>query len=362
MPKCLHRLISLLGVAGSLASLSPVSAQSLTDFTIRHETVGAQDPTGVVWWQDMWYAVGRGGAVYRSADGVAWNASMMLLRDADGIAQRNTANGPDKLVANENTIVGIGEGGRIFRTVDGEVWDAIASPTGETDLNAIAYANGEWHIVGDAGTLLRSRDEGLTWEQFSPNLERDWDAQNFRDVAYAQDNWWIADGNDVYRGQGVGLFELETMPGDVRWRTLYGDLLNDRVWAAGDQTIAYKDSDSGAWLTRNLVGSEGFMTTIVVTDEDVLVGDSGNRFWSADLLTMAFQPFVFNVGNSFRDATDAAFNGTQTIILTERSDFGKIAQDAQIQGQPVLLQPFAGNAKAIPATVASRGGVMPAMG
>ena len=330
-------LLSLLFAAGS-----PLAGQILRDFTLVHESVGAQDPTGVVWWQDSWYAVSPGGVIYRSTDGVAWNAVMMQVRTADGSRQRNFAAGPRHLAASDAVMIAVGDAGRIFRTIDGVVWEAIPSPVGAIDFNAVAFAAGQWAIVGDAGTLLASDFEGLEWAARSPNSERNWDDVNFRAVAYGAGAWWLADGNTVYRGElGLSFFTPEEMPGNVRWRALYAEPVNDRIIAAGDQTVALRRETDARWDTSQLIGSDGFITTITASDEWILVGDSGNRFWTTRFITQAFQPFVFHTSGSFRDATASAFNGTQALVLTERSgpgssDFIWTSEDFETFHPPML--------------------------
>ena len=57
--------------------------------------------------------------------------------------------------------IAVGEGGTILRSPDGVAWTSTAS--GTTDwLLSVTYGHGQWVVVGDAGLVLTSPD-GITW-------------------------------------------------------------------------------------------------------------------------------------------------------------------------------------------------------
>ncbi|UCG98496.1 MAG: hypothetical protein JSW31_05255, partial [Burkholderiales bacterium] len=74
----------------------------------------------------------------------------------------NTLNAVTKVEA--STLVAVGEAGTILRSVDGGLtWVAVQSGT-SVALYAVAFAGPSLGIaVGDSGTILRSVDGGLTW-------------------------------------------------------------------------------------------------------------------------------------------------------------------------------------------------------
>jgi hypothetical protein len=98
-------------------------------------------------------------------------------------------------VAAHAASVAVGAGGKIIQSPDGISWNADASPTAQ-NLNAVAFANGYWVAVGDAGTILTSQD-GTSW------TVRPGPAGNLYGVAYGG-GLWVAVGanNGVYRSAG----------------------------------------------------------------------------------------------------------------------------------------------------------------
>jgi len=88
----------------------------------------------------------------------------------------------DILLVNYETVFAVGQKGLILRgaKTDGKWnWASLSVPTKE-DLNSLGYADGTLWVVGNAGVILESRDDGKTWVSTSvkdeggkaPNLQR----------------------------------------------------------------------------------------------------------------------------------------------------------------------------------------------
>ena len=102
-------------------------------------------------------AVGSGGMIRTSPDGVTWSAA---------------SNSTTELLLNVNGAganwVAVGDLGRVLTSSDGAAWTARNSMT-NVMLRAVAYGGG-FHVAGGAnGVLLRSSDSGTNWAaQISP--------------------------------------------------------------------------------------------------------------------------------------------------------------------------------------------------
>ena len=98
-------------------------------------------------------AVGDNGAIYRSADGKAWQrvAAGVFSEWLFGVA------------FGEGVFVLVGEGGLIATSPDGETWTRRNS--GErADLTRVVFGNGRFLVVGEAGLVLTSL-KGSVWSQ-----------------------------------------------------------------------------------------------------------------------------------------------------------------------------------------------------
>ena len=99
---------------------------------------------------DLFVAVGDGGTIRTSADGVTWNPQTSgIFTSLFGVAHGN------------NTFVAVGAGGFVRTSSDGVNWGPGDSGTG-LDLNGVAFGKGIFVAVGNNGTVLISAT-GATW-------------------------------------------------------------------------------------------------------------------------------------------------------------------------------------------------------
>ena len=66
--------------------------------------------------------------------------------------------------------VAVGQGGKLTTSPDGITWTQRASSFGTTTIYAVAHDGAQWVAVGDAGKLATSPD-GITWTQQAPGFE-----------------------------------------------------------------------------------------------------------------------------------------------------------------------------------------------
>lgn len=138
---------------------------------------------------DEWIALGgsatTSGTQRQSADGRAWDAlETPFAKRVHGAADRG-----------DGRIICVGHFGGTadpliaWTTDGGDIWNSIAPPSGAASkaLNDVAHITGDrWVSVGDAGLVLISEDNGLTWAVVAAGLV----GVDLRAVAYDS-------GNDV---------------------------------------------------------------------------------------------------------------------------------------------------------------------
>jgi hypothetical protein len=99
-------------------------------------------------------AVGAGGASLVSTDGVTWTA---------GAAFNPAASNLRAVAVQAGVFIAVGDGGVAQTTTDGVTWTARASNSTQT-LQGIASSGDRVIAVGDNGTIVRTVDQGATWE------------------------------------------------------------------------------------------------------------------------------------------------------------------------------------------------------
>ena len=180
-------------LAGSVAPNSPVPWTAGT-------ALGANDLRGLALVGTQFVAVGAGGAVYSSVDGVKWTAvnsgvatnlnalnyygaylaagdGGTILYSADTITwtprTTGTANNLYAIGRNSGLFVAVGAKGTIITSGDGITWTAAANSATANDLNAvIPYGDSLWIAAGANGTLITSAD-GSNWKSVTSNTARD---------------------------------------------------------------------------------------------------------------------------------------------------------------------------------------------
>lgn len=105
---------------------------------------------GITWGDSQFVAVGRGGIIYTSPDGVSWaGRTPVTSRNLVGITWGN------------NEFVAVGDTGTIILSSDGISWTNRTSGTSNM-LRGVAYGNNQYIAVGYGGTILASAD-GISW-------------------------------------------------------------------------------------------------------------------------------------------------------------------------------------------------------
>ncbi|MBI5380968.1 MAG: PKD domain-containing protein [Opitutae bacterium] len=210
-------------------------------------------------------------AIVRSLDGVTWTN-----QSPTGVNSqlRGVTYGGGKFVA-------VGRGGVIYKSNDGIEWSSVTSGTTK-DLMVVNYSNGRFVAAGSLGTILTSTD-GLSWTNQSVVS-----SYTFYGVAHRNGRWlvsmgyeawastdtltWSASDIQIANGDDAYYYSLATAP---QTAVLIAPAAEDRVlfsengiyWA--DAAIVSTPTTTGAFLAA----VEGNGTIVVV--------GSGGRIYQA---------------------------------------------------------------------------------
>lgn len=152
--------------------------------------------------------------------------------------------GPDPITATVQTVVGgsshlttgvaVGDAGTLLRSVDnGATWSVVASGTSE-DMARVVGSGRYWYAVGENGAFLRSTDHGVTWSLISTGSSED-----LLDIAESGPKLWIAGTADLLRSTDRG----------TTWSPVAG--------VSDTKTSVVTDSDNTTWVFTSAVGTAG---------------------------------------------------------------------------------------------------------
>lgn len=232
-------------------------AEPLDDWHVRNPLT-LENSLRVSYGNGMFLAVGEGGALYTSSDGVTWTAR----NSGTGHLLYDAAYG-------KNAFLAVGGSGTILSSPDGVTWSWQSSGTTE-HLSGVAYGNDIFVTVGDNGTILTSSD-GAAWTARSSGT-RHW----LKKVAW---------GNHTFVAVGVSGTILASPDG--------------AVWTA---------EDSGT--SGHLDGIAHGVKTFVAVGDTILTSPDGATWTERTARTL---PRIFGIAQGSGTFAAVADNGT---ILT----------------------------------------------
>jgi hypothetical protein len=144
------------------------SADGLT-WVLAASLVPAVGMNGLAFGGGQYVAVGSGGSVFASADLVTWTQAVS-----------NTANDLYSVSYQNGGFIATGAAGTLLASPDGSAWTVRNSNTANA-LRGVAFrlSTGIRYVaVGDAGTIVTSSDDGVTWTPVAPVT-----VQNLRSAA-----------------------------------------------------------------------------------------------------------------------------------------------------------------------------------
>ena len=251
-----------------------------------------------VTWGTIFVAVGAGGVMYSSLDGISWNTipspvtsnlnaaafagfysavgdSGAILLSIDGLtwieaasSRKATANNLNGIAAAAGRTVAVGAGGTIVSSTDGSNWtEAASSRKVPKDLFAVAFNGTQWIAVGAEGTVLTSTDASAdSWTSIRSNPA----FEALKGITVGTN---AVTTTIVYVAVGAS-GALVTSPDAVNWTQI----------AIGTNTLNALTS-----VTNSVAQTCG--------TQFVAVGDGGTIFTSTDGATWAQQPVPPSTGN-----------------------------------------------------------------
>jgi predicted small lipoprotein YifL len=244
-------------------------------------------------------AVGSGGAVYTSADGITWTVrtsgvttdlygvavnpvgSRYLAVGAGGVilsstdfgitwaaaTSGSTATLTSAALNSSGTFVVVGAGGVVLSSTDGTTWTSRTSGT-TNNLNAVRYLNGGFVAVGDGGSVLTSAD-GVTW-----NAGLLGGAGSLRAVAYGAGRYvTTGDGNRVYGSTDAAAWSATTV--GAAGTTFYDVVVGSQFVAVGSQGSIFTSTDGLAWTQATSSSTEKFNGVAFQGTGYIAVGSAG---------------------------------------------------------------------------------------
>ncbi|MCL2094110.1 MAG: hypothetical protein FWH12_07945 [Treponema sp.] len=233
---------------------------------------GTNSISGIAYGSGMLIAVGQNGRMAYSANGTSWTG----IAGGDGIG--NPSNPGDStfgtnyiygIVYGGDKFVAVGQGGRMAYSTNGINWTGIAgaisvgdlgdSTFGTNIIRGIAYGGGRFVAVSDGGRMAYS-ENGTSWTGI-PSEEARFSAANIQGIAYGSNKFvavgaggrmaYSTDGTSwtvIERGTGTG--PNPPTPGDSQFGTnqingiAYG---NGRFVAVGASGRMAYSSDGINW-------------------------------------------------------------------------------------------------------------------
>ena len=149
-----------------------------TDYGLTWTDTGAQPErtmNAVTFGADMFIAVGGGGTIMRSTDGLEWintvnnfniyNTPPDLFGVTYGGGRFMAVGSSGKESAGSSTV------NRVIHSIDGITWNITANGSTEFALNSVAYGSGRFIAVGPTGRLTMSKEnDPETWERISDSI------------------------------------------------------------------------------------------------------------------------------------------------------------------------------------------------
>lgn len=266
-------------------SLPPIRLDGEWAWRMEPYTSSEQTPHAVVWTGERLVAVGVGGSILTSSDGLAWTEQAsgtshtlfavtcapqglvavgtegVVLRSPDGLSWKSAHAGvADTLVSvtwAQGRFVAISHAGTIVTSSDGTTWETRS--TGDYKLRAVAASGDHFVAVGNGGVILGSTD-GIIWTRHTSGTTFNlvtviWSGERF--VAYSVLN------------PGTGRIALESSEGSM-WSSFstaccgqawphfiqakkLGSSLVGMSWHGNDHNLVMASTDGGAtWMTVDM--------------------------------------------------------------------------------------------------------------
>ncbi|MCU6794338.1 cadherin-like beta sandwich domain-containing protein [Paenibacillus sp. WQ 127069] len=144
------------------------------------QTKGSQDLNRVLYGGGKFIAAGSAGTIYSSSDGITWT-----------LQTSGTTNDLWGGAYGSSLFIAVGSSGTLLTSPDGATWTSRAVPNGSAGINGAAYGTGKFVAAGDNGKIISSSD-GVTWTNETSNTTKFFNAVAYGQsqfVAVGQEGW-----------------------------------------------------------------------------------------------------------------------------------------------------------------------------
>lgn len=208
----------------------------------------------------LFFAVGDAGSILTSPDGVTWTAQPPPI----------TANLYSIVGDGAGKVVAVGAGGTILVSSNNTSWALASSPT-SVDLYGIYFASGRYVAVGANGTMLTSTD-AVQWTAINPVT-----SANLRSASY-----------------GTPAVTATAAAAAATWVVV------------GDTGAVVTSPDGLAWTAQAPIAASN-LASVVHGTQFIAVGAGGLIFTSVD--GVAWQPAVSNTSENLHAVTFTLLSG-----------------------------------------------------
>ena len=203
---------------------------------------------GLAYGNGLFVAVGAGGTVRTSPDGIVWTGRVSGLSGFTRAAIY--ANGMFMIGGTDPT----GTIGELATSSDGMMWTKQTLPAAWTNdiVHWIAYGNGTWIIGGgNLGRVARSLDNGITWTVVGPTALSGGGLNLYGGIAYSNGVWMVVGAsNTISRSTDNG----------ATWAVITAGWDNGRLLASG-RGMFLLSANKGGGVDKFYTSVDGLLWT-----------------------------------------------------------------------------------------------------
>ena len=288
-----------------------VFASSLGDEWEEYESDTVSNLNSITWGgtadDKRYLAVGGGGAITSSRDGKHWNfINSNISNQLQAVTWGGISGDYTKDIEGDRKYVAVGDGGAIIRSDDGVNWNTMTSGVSE-NLKGICWGyvdgrdRGYFVAVGESGVILTwTGDNKDSWQEQEEKVY--YYDKDTEEEYYEYERWTDKNLNDVFWGDGrfiaVGDEGVVLISSDgENWtesssgnKDLYGITWGyGKYVAVGEAGTILVSGDGNAWSSKNsgVAGNINDVTWsynqfIAVSDNGVLISKDGET-WTVEL-------------------------------------------------------------------------------
>jgi len=238
----------------------------------------------------LFVAVGAGGSIATSTDGSTFTAQVAPTGfNTDLFAVAGFASIPGDLTTPGLRLVAVGAGGGIVVSPDGVTWTTgVPFNVGSPSLRGVAVFAGVFVAVGDAGTTQNSAD-GITWTTHASGPTAD-----LQGITCTTDRCVaVGDGGTIVVSVDAGVtWSAAAVPSTPALKKVaYGNFNNNvgstttaiNTWVAvGDAGSVMYSIDGGATWSATSIAGAGDLVGIAYITQFIALDSAGNVFTSVD--------------------------------------------------------------------------------